>query len=157
MAATQFGVIVTTVNAIIRGYIYPDSDAELAAYTPHPDETLVLMQHRPYMNTSAWQAAVNTAINTALGKTPGYPAVAVLDGSNTVRDMFCGDAALDSHAGGTTVQAYSPMIGIGCTYDSQTGLFYTPQVLIPAGTPDRETGIPSAEDVIIPPQPISRG
>ncbi len=100
MAITHFGIVCSTVNAQIRRYVYPDTDAQMnTAANVGVGETLVLCGIGPYPNTAAWFAAVNAAVTTALGKAPGNPRCAVIDGTGNVVDVIMADPTIDSVPG----------------------------------------------------------
>jgi hypothetical protein len=147
MAATKFGILVSTANAIIGGHLYPDSDADLNAYVPAPGQTLVQCSRGPYASSAAWQAAINAAVLAALGKAPGDPTCAVVDNTNTVVNLVMADAALASAPSGMTlVQCYAP-IPMGAAYDPGTGLFTAPSyTLLAAPSKGRptDTVVPAA-------------
>lgn len=97
MAITHFGIVCSTGNAHIRRYVYPDTDAQMnAAANVGIGETLVLCGIGPYPNTAAWLAAVNAAVLAALGKVPGNPRCAVIDGSGNVVDVVMCDPSVDA-------------------------------------------------------------
>jgi hypothetical protein len=125
MALTKFGAVCSTTNALVRRYVYPDSDAQMnAAANVGPGETLVLVSIGPYPNSAAWQAAINAAITTALGKAPGNPRCAVIDSNGNVVAAIMADPLIDSVAGMTLI--LDANAGPGWTWTVQGGFVAPP-------------------------------
>lgn len=79
------------------------------------------------------------AIQSATGIVPPQLICALVDGTNTVRGMIVADPAIDAAPSGfTMVLAYSPLVTIGCTYNSSTGLFTAPGYTLPPGVPGNQ-------------------
>jgi hypothetical protein len=153
MASTHFGVIYATGSAMIRRYVYPTSDAELTSKLCGTGESIVAVSRGPYPNSAAWQTAVNNAVTTAAGMAPGNPACCVVDQTNTVVQLIQADASIDSVPNMTLVQAYAT-IPIGSTYNPATGLFTSPQVIIPAFAGNAIH--PATLQIIVPPTLIPK-
>lgn len=157
MAVTKFGIIYAIGSGQIRRYIYPThNDSEIDSHPPGPGEALTTCGIGPYPNSAAWLAAVNAAVTAAAGKSPSDPRCAVVDGNGKVVAIIMADPAIDSYPDGTLIAAYSPAIGIGCTYDSGSGLFTIPASTLPAGTFNPKTGTTTTQDETSPAQVIPR-
>jgi hypothetical protein len=101
---------------------------------------------------SDWVAQVQAITGVA----PPNPTMALVDGTNTVQHVICGEAALDAAnvTGFTAVDCYSPQITVGCTYDPNTTLFTAPAFTIPAGAAgNRGSALPKNVAAIVIPRP----
>ena len=114
---------------MIRRIIIPDSDAELTNLKVASGETLLITPNGPH-DISTCQALVKQAT----GVQPKDSRCAVVDVTNTVIEIVQADSIVDTHPQGSLISCYSSDIKIGCTYNSITGLFSTPLVIIPIGT-----------------------
>jgi hypothetical protein len=133
MAITKFGVVCSTGNALIRRYVYPDTDAQMAvAANVQTGETLVLVSIGPYPNPAAWLAAVSSAVTTALGKAPGNPRCAIIDGAGNVVNVVMVDPVLDSAAFPGMTLVLDANAGPGWTWTAGGGF------VAPAGTPSNK-------------------
>jgi hypothetical protein len=85
---------------------------------------------------------------TNAGVTVTTPTCALIDDTNTVKQIICADPAIDSAPSGyTMVECYSPVIAVGCTYSATTGLFTIPSYTVPAVT-NPHTGVTSLSYVV---------
>src|SRR4029077_2238051 len=127
MAATKFGILVTSVNAIILGYVYPTNNADLNSFAVAPGITLIQLTNGPFPNTAAWVAAVNNAVQTALGKPPANARCCVIDGLGNVVRVFMGDATLDATAFPGMTLINSVIGDVGWTWTAQGGFVPPPE------------------------------
>lgn len=150
MAATSFGIVCATGSKQIRR-ILGISDQALASYKPDPGESLLTF---PIPKSPPDLAAIKALVQQATGVLPPDLVCAVIDQTNTVMEMFAGDAAIDKHPAGQVIDAYAPEVTVGCTYDPIGKLFTVPGFVVPATT-DRFTGQPIAQK-IVPPRILAR-
>lgn len=151
MPATTFGVVVAAGSKQIRR-ILAISDQALASYKPDAGESLLIF---PIPQSPLDLAAIKALVQQATGTVPPDLVCAVVDQANTVVEMFAGDAAVDTkHPAGQVIDAYSPDVTLGCTYDPIGKQFTVPGFVVPATT-DRFTGQPVAQK-IVPPRVLAR-
>jgi hypothetical protein len=149
MSSTHFGVVVSTGNAIIRHYVYPDHDSELdAAHHLSPGETMIKIP-RGHKNREEFDAAISAAIQSTLNKPVGNPRCCMIDKTNTVVGHIHADPDLDKLPDMTIVAAYVDNIPVGSTYDPATGLFTSPQITYPVS-------VKNPKGLVIPPAIISK-
>lgn len=141
--ATNFGVVVATGSKQIRR-ILGISDQALATYVPDPGESLLIF---PIPKSPLDMAGLNALVQQATGVMPPDLVCAVVDKTNTVVEMFAGDAAIDKHPAGQVIDVYSPDVTVGCTYDPVAKQFTVPSFVIPA-TVDRFTSLPIPQKII---------
>jgi len=93
-----------------------------------------------------------TAIKNRTGKDPPDLKCALVE-NDFVTGVIAADIAVDPPPDERLmVECYSPLIGVGCTYNTATGLFSTPGGVLPPHTPGNTTD----DEIIVPPTIIAR-
>jgi hypothetical protein len=121
MAATKFGVIVSTGNAIILRYVYPTADSELNSFPLGSGEMLIQVTNGPFANSAAWATAVSCAVNSALGKPPGNAKCSVINSNGNVVNVIMADATLAAGLFPGMTLVNSSIGSLGWTWTSSGG------------------------------------
>ncbi len=152
MASSSIVIFYATGSKQIRGVLVPDSDEELKALNPKAPagETMLTVPAFVSPQRGIFDPANNQyvidCVTQATGMTPPDPSCAVVDANGVVEAVIAADETLDALPGKTLVQAYSPEIVRGCTYDGRTKQFTVPEQVFPATT-DRQ-GQPVPERIV---------
>lgn len=125
MAATKIGIVVSARNSIIRRYVHVTDDSEFVNGLCDQGEVLAFVPVGPYQSGEAWRQAVCAAVEGVTGKYPADPRCAVIDGTGAVVGIISADPEIDSMPERSLAFAYSPLVGVGCTYDPASQLFST--------------------------------
>lgn len=138
--ASRLNIVIfyATASKQIRGVLVPQDDAELQNLNPKAPagETMLTVPAFVSPQRGIFDPANNQyvidCVTQATGVIPPDPACAVIN-NGVVEAIIAADEAIDTLPGRALVQAYSPEIVRGCTYDTQSRQFTVPAQTISAG------------------------
>jgi hypothetical protein len=143
LSVATYAIVVSTATKAIRRVIVCDS-----GNVTSPNVGTVIVDGGVHAVAAGEQVIIATPgqggdspvqwasqVQAATGIAPPISTMALVDNTNTVQQVICGETGIDGTAVGsfTAVNCYSPLICAGCTYTSGTGLFTAPGYTIPAG------------------------
>jgi hypothetical protein len=137
----------TMPDGVTPAVLCAHTNGQPTSYHPLGAGESAIVHIPPNVTTPAKPADWIAAVLAATGVTPPNITCALIDNTNTVTDVITADPAIDAAPSGRTmVQCYSPLIGVGCTYDSISGLFTIPSYTIPVGNKNN----PGSTPLVIP-------
>jgi hypothetical protein len=168
-----YGIVYSTVSKAIRRVIADDDGLVIVGTLPDGKTPAVVCQHigkpstyfrimpgesalshvPPSLAAAATPAHWAAVVEQATGVKPPNLTCALVDGRNIVTGLISADINVDSSPDSRLmVDCYSPVIALGCTFDTNTQLFSTPGGTLPPHSPGNSTDNP----IDIPPAVIPR-
>jgi len=138
----NYGVVYGAESSIVRRIVVSDDPDYDYSQHVQEGEAFVLADTKNGMDVFAARAAVQAATRAVAAD----GLTALVDASGLVTAMIMADPVLDTVEGRDLIPAYDG-VAIGQTYDRNTGTFWVPETIIPAGVgpagPYPETVVPA--------------